>query len=80
MTSKEFKQAFKLAASDEDLSAADIDCFFGFGLGDFKRMSCTLSQVARLIRWQAQYLGGGWDADALTEMKAMKHKFDVLDV
>lgn len=69
MTSQDFQRAFDLAKSSEDLSGHDINIFNGFGLPSFKPIVATVQSVARCIRWQAQYLSGGWDNEALTECR-----------
>lgn len=80
MTKNEFKQAFALAESGADLSMASIDAFYGFGSRQFETVWVTIQQVARLIRWQAQYLSGGWDSDALTEVaQAGRRKFQIVN-
>jgi len=68
MTKDEFKEAFALAESQADLSEADIDVFCGFANGGYGPVYVTIQQVARLIRWQAQYLNGQWDNEALREI------------
>ena len=67
MTRREFDAAFDLAKSDQDLSGHPIEIFDGFGLPDFKPIMTTLEATARCIRWQCQYLTGGWDTNALNE-------------
>ena len=70
MNRAQFKKAIDLAMSKAELSLVDFDVFFGFGLDDFKPVYCTIEQVARLIRWQALYLDGGIDQEALDEIAA----------
>ena len=69
MTKPELAKAFEIAKSDQDLTHEDIDLFDGFGLPDFQKVTCTLRQVAGLIRWQAQYMTGGWDMSAINEIR-----------
>ena len=69
MNKNELQEAFDLAKSDTDLTLHDFDVFFGFGLPDFEPVSCTIQQVARLIRWQCQYLNGQWDMEAFDEIR-----------
>lgn len=81
MTTQEFKEAFKIAESKEDLSQHDIGVFDGFGLQEFETVTVHVKQVARLIRYQAQYMNGGWDADALNEVREFgRRKFIVVGV
>jgi len=68
MTKPELDQAWRLAQSDADLSAENLDIFDGFGLPGFQPVYCTQRQVARLIRWQCQYMNGEWDMAALNEI------------
>lgn len=69
MTTQEFRAAFAVADSSAELLAEDLAPFDGFGLPDFQPVTVTLRQVARLIRWQAQQLNGGWDSAALDEVR-----------
>ncbi len=68
MTIKEFNYALKLAAGNEDLGTP-IPAFFGFGLKEFQPIHVTCLQLAALIRYEARYLNGGFDQEALTEIK-----------
>ena len=80
MTKQEFARAFMIAKGGQDLTNSSIDHFYGFGLPDFGKTTCTVDQLARLIRYQAQYLSGGWDMDALNEVREYGRKrFEVLD-
>jgi hypothetical protein len=80
MNAQEFKAAFAIAASNKDLSTVEIDHFFGFGLKDFEPVSTTLDAVAWLMRWQARYMNGGWDQEALDEIRtAGRKKFIIID-
>lgn len=79
MTTREFKDAFTIAKSDVSLVQHDIDIFDGFGLSEFQPVTVTVEQVARLIRYQAQYMNGGWDSEALDEIRELgRRKFVVL--
>lgn len=69
MTTAEFKTAFSIANGPADLSAVDLAPFDGFGLPEFKPVTVTLSQVARLIRWQAAQLNGDWNSEMLNEVR-----------
>lgn len=70
MTTQEFKSAFALANGPAELLGEDLAPFDGFGLPEFQPVTVTIRQVARLIRWQAQYIGGGWDSTALDEIRS----------
>ena len=78
MTKTELSNAVELATSDVDLGneTLQIDIFDGFGLPDFKPVTVTTRQLAALIRWQAEYLGGGsgLDAAALNEIATIGRK------
>lgn len=79
MTKEEFKAAFKIADSQEDLSDVDDSNLFGCGLPEYKRTVTTLKAVAKLIRWQALQFNGAWNAEALGEVqKIAKVKFEVV--
>ena len=80
MTAEEFKQAFKIAADrEQDLSEDALDPFFRFAMPDFKPITVTTRQVARLIRYQAYQLNGNWDSIALNEIRtAGRKKFIVV--
>jgi len=69
MNKKELSEAVKIAQSGEDLSTSGIDCFFGFGLPDFKSLAVTIKQIARLIRWQCFMFNGEMDMEALNEIR-----------
>ncbi len=68
MTIEQFNSAMKLAASKEDINESIVN-FYGFGLTEFKPVYVTIRQVAALIRYQAQYMLGGWDQEAIREIK-----------
>jgi hypothetical protein len=79
MKKAQLDKALRLAQSNADLSAHDINVFDGFGLPTFAPVIVTLPQVARLIRWQAVYLNGGVDNAALAEVAdAGRRKFTVI--
>ena len=65
MNKAEMTQALAIAKSKIDLQDQEISIFDGYGLSDFVPVHVTILQVARLIRWQAQYMNGGWDADEI---------------
>lgn len=63
MNKAEMTQALAIAKNPEiNLSNEDISLFDGYGLDDFTPVHVTINQVARVIRWQAQYMDGTWDA------------------
>ena len=70
MTKPELTKALAIAKSEKELndSNASIDIFDGYGLSCFKPVHVTIDQVARLIRWQCAYIGGGWDAKELDNL------------
>ena len=79
MTTKEFKAAFEIAKSNQDLSVYDIDPFHRYCLSDFERVTVTIEQVAKLIRYQARYMSSGWDNIALDEIRMIgRNKFIVV--
>jgi hypothetical protein len=71
MTKAEFKQAFAIADSKVDLSNVDDTVLDGCGLPDFQPVAVTLEAVAKHLRWQARYLNGQWDSEALDECHAI---------
>ena len=80
MTKPEFKRAFAIA-EDFDIKLGDHDMFIfdGFGLADFDVVYVTLSQIARLIRYQCLFLDGTWDSKAMQEIGYFgKRKFMVV--
>jgi hypothetical protein len=79
MTLGEFKAAFEIAKTDVSLTQHDIAVFDGFGLPDFQPVTVTVEQVARLIRYQAQFMSGGWESAALNVIRECgRRKFIVL--
>lgn len=70
MTLAEFNAAFLIANNPRIplYPEPDTSTFCGFGLPDFEPTLCTIHQVAALLRWQGQYLGGGWDWEAVCEV------------
>ena len=69
MVANEFKAAFKLAASDATLQDHATDMFDGFALRGFGPITATVEQMAWLIRWQGQQLNGGWDMEAVNQVR-----------
>ena len=72
MNRKEFSEALKMAQSDEVFEEQDyneaLNLFSGCALRDFIPVHTTIKPVAVLIRYQCQYLNGGWDLEAINEM------------
>jgi hypothetical protein len=69
MTQQDFKRAFAIADSKDDLSGENLDHLEGCGLPGFQPVAATIRQVASLIRWQAKCLDGSWDGAELTELQ-----------
>lgn len=82
MNHREFKKAFKIAESNEDLSTeAELrSVFVGYALRDFGPVTVTTRQVADLIRYQCRYFGGGWDNEMLEEIRESgRRRFMIAD-
>ena len=80
MTSKQFKEAADLALNHPEIKLLDVDTshFLGCGLPEYKTVFCTIREVAALIRWQCQYLCGGYDVEELQNMALIaKCKFQI---
>ena len=81
MTTQEFKAAFKLANSGQDLSEVDMGHLFGFGLKGFKPTATTIDAVARMLRWQGMQFNGQWDMEAVNEVREVgRYKFIIVGV
>lgn len=81
MTTQEFKAAFKLANSGQDLSNIEMDHLFGFGLRDFRPVTTTIGAVARVLRWQGMQFNGQWDMTAVNEVREVgRYKFIIVGV
>ena len=81
MTHTEFKQAADIAMNhpEIDLSQEEIAHFDGFSLPGFEPVICTSFQLARLIRWQCGYIGGGFDAGELNQIRRLgKRLFQII--
>jgi hypothetical protein len=79
MNKAEFQKAYEIACGDQDLSDFDLDLLDGFGLPDFQPVTVPIETVARCIRWQCFYIGGGIDQDALNECRnAFRRKVTVV--
>jgi hypothetical protein len=78
MTTKEFNEVVRIASRESDMPE-NIDCFWKFGLPEFKPVYVTLRQVAALIRYQAVQFNGEFDQEALQEVKDHgKRKFLII--
>ena len=77
MTKKEFDAAVTIAKDGPSL-AHELDnmdtLFDGFALASFEAVTCTLDQVAMLIRWQCHQLNGQWDMEAMNEIRTHGRK------
>ena len=71
MTETEFNRALKIAGNlTKDPGTADTRLFNNYGHPRFEPVSCTIEQVAALIRWQAWELTGGpWDAAQVDQIR-----------
>jgi hypothetical protein len=76
MTKQQFSEAWKIARNHEiDLSNVDDSILYGCGLNDFAPVHTTLETVAKLLRWQCNYIfGGGFDAQELDNMAHIARK------
>ena len=80
MTKDEFTRVFALADSDTDLSEVDDTPLHGCGLPGFQTVSATVEMVAKLVRWQGQYMLGGWDMDAVNEVRQLgRRRFEIIN-
>ena len=75
MNIHDMNEAIRIAKSDADLDHLSISAFDGFGLKEFEPIECTIEQVAKLIRYQAQYMNGDWDHRAIDEVVLFRNKF-----
>ena len=82
MLKSEFNKAFAMA-NDPDIPLIHVDysVLHGCALPEFKYpVHCTTEQLAAMIRWQGQYLFGGWNSEELDQLaKIGKKKFILLD-
>lgn len=79
MNKQDLATAFEIAKSDEVLEDELLDIFVGCGLKDFKPVYCTLRGVAKLIRYQCQYLFGGWDMEEFQNIARIgRYKFHII--
>lgn len=75
MNIHDMNEAIRIAKSDADLNHLSIDDFEGYGRKEFQPIECTVEQVAKLIRYQAQYFNGDWDHRAIDEVVMFRYKF-----
>ena len=66
MTHEELTKATDIALSRQDLNWEDTQIFHGYGLSDFKPVTCSLHALAALIRWECVCFNGELDNEALT--------------
>lgn len=79
MTREQLQTALALATSRRGLNLDDLALFDRFGLPDFKPVTCTVSALAMLVRWQCICFNGSIDPDALDEIASIgRHRFLVL--
>ena len=80
MTKREFAKAFEIAKNGKPLSEDGQEILMGCGLLDFKPVHVTYEMVAKLIRWQCQYMfGDGWDMEELDNIGYIaKKKFIII--
>ncbi len=76
MTKDQFSQAWAIARNSKiDLSNIDDSILYGCGLSDFQPVYTTLETVAKLLRWQCNYIfGDGFDAQELDNMAHIARK------
>lgn len=75
MNKAEFTDALRIAKDATiDLTDEEIGLMDGYGLPDFKPVSVSTRQVARMVRWQAQYIFGGWDAEEINSIRQLGRK------
>lgn len=74
MTTREFKAAFAIASSNAVLEEELLNPFDGCAIYPFPKLTVTLRHVAKIIRYQAQYMNGGWDAEALEDVRFLGRK------
>ena len=81
MKKMELEQAWTMANDESiDLSGESMVLFEGFGLPGFKPVYVTIKQLAKLIRWQCQYINGGWDLEELNSITRFgKRHFMILN-
>ena len=75
MNIHDMNEAIHIAKSDADLDHLSISAFDGYGTKGFQPIECTIEQVAKLIRYQAQYMNGEWDHRAIDEVVMFRNNF-----
>lgn len=81
MTKLELEDAIKLAIVRKGCGFVPLDIFDGFALPGFDPITCTMTQLADLIRWQCgRIFADGWDDTMLSEiMECGRRKFNVIN-
>ena len=74
MKTADLDRALAIARSGRPLNVADLSIFDGFGLPDFKPVTCTVEALAMLVRWQCVQLNGEINAEALQEIATYGRK------
>ena len=79
MRKADLDKALAIARSKAPLDMAETAIFDGFGLPDFRPVTCTVEALAALVRWQCIRLNGSVDAEALDEIATCgRQRFHVL--
>ena len=80
MNKNEFSLALAMAQDRNiDLSNVDDTHLDGCGLPTFDKVATSIKAVAKLIRWQAQYLNGSWDMDEINNLRNIsRRKFEIV--
>jgi len=79
MNRTDLDSALAIARSDRALDLDDLALFDGFGLPDFRPVTCTIDALAALVRWQCVRFDGSIDGEALDEIARYgRHRFAVL--
>jgi len=80
MTKEQVSKAYEIANNGQEIGFDGIEIFDGYGLPDFKPVHATILQVAKLMKWQAQYISGQWDSEELNEIcKLGRKRFIIID-
>lgn len=79
MNKVEFTDALRIAKdSTIDLIDEELGLMNGYGLPNFEPVSVSTRQVARMIRWQALYLNGGWDVEEINSVRQLgRNRFEI---
>ena len=79
MNTIQFNKAFELAKARVELLDVDFGLFDGFALQEFEPVTCTIKQVAALMRYQGQYLNGNWNMEKINNIREIgRTKFMVV--